>query len=114
QIPTQMEAFGATFGARIENLFDNAIGEMEDQEVFARQREIETRVLRELQAFEAPDEAHEAAGMPMGVHIYEATFSYEPVAKQSNKDGAAGPMGYDNEHLDDLVDMLEKANPQTV
>ena len=45
QIPTQMEAFGATLGSRIENLFDNAIGELEDQDVFARQREIEARVL---------------------------------------------------------------------
>ncbi len=38
-------------------------------------------------------------------------FSYEPAVKPINKDLANGPMAYDNEHLDDLVDMLEKANP---
>ncbi|HLT20583.1 MAG TPA: hypothetical protein VKZ96_14080, partial [Thermomicrobiales bacterium] len=76
QIPTQMEAFGATFGSRIENLFDNAIGQFEDQEVFARQREIESRILGELIAMEnpAPDDA-QTAGMPLGVKIYEAMFS---------------------------------------
>ncbi len=114
QIPTQMEAFGATLGARLENLFDNAIGEFEDQEVFARQREIESRVLAELIAMENPVEGVQTTGMPLGIKIYEAMFSYEPHAKELNKDPSNGPMAYDNEHLDDLVDMLEKANPQTV
>jgi hypothetical protein len=41
-------------------------------------------------------------------------FSYEPAVKPINKDLSNGPMAYDNEHLDDLVDMLEKANPATV
>jgi hypothetical protein len=114
QIPSQMEAFGTTLGARIENLFDNAIGELEDQDVFARQREIETRVLRELLEMEGQTDPNAGTGMPLGIKIYEAMFSYEPFAKELNKDPSNGPMAYDNEHLDDLVDMLEKANPQTV
>lgn len=114
QIPTQMEAFGATLGSRIQNLFDNAIGGLEDQEVFAKQREIEAGVLAELLAIEGPVEGAQVAAMPMGIKIYEAMFSYEPHAKELNKDPSNGPMAYDNEHLDDLVDMLEKANPQTV
>lgn len=115
QIPTQMEAFGATLGARIENLFDNAIGELEDQDIFARQREIESRVLGELIAMESTGEGRaQAMGMPLGIKIYEAMFSYEPHAKELNKDPSNGPMAYDHEHLDDIVDMLEKANPQTV
>ena len=114
QIPTQMEAFGATLGSRIENLFDNAIGEHEDQDVFSKQRDIEMRVLRELQDIETPADPSQASGMPMGVKIYEAMFAYEPHAKELNKDPSNGPMAYDNEHLDDLVDMLEKANPATI
>ena len=111
QIPTQMEAFGATLGSRIENLFDNAIGSLEDQDVFAKQREIEAHVLAELLAIESPAEGAQVSAMPMGIKIYEAIFSYEPHAKELNKDPSNGPMAYDNEHLDDLVDMLEKANP---
>jgi hypothetical protein len=114
QIPTQMEAFGVTLGSRIQNLFDNAVGALEDQDVFAKQREIEASVLAELLAIESPVEGAQVAAMPMGIKIYEAMFSYEPHAKELNKDPSNGPMAYDNEHLDDLVDMLEKASPQTV
>lgn len=114
QIPASMETFGTTLGSRIENLFDNAIGELEDQDVFSRQREIEARVLRELQEIETPADPAKASSMPLGIKIYDAMFSHEPLAKALNKDPANGPMAYDNEHLDDLVDMLEKAQPQTV
>lgn len=114
QIPTQMEAFGTTLGSRIENLFDNAIGEHEDQDVFAKQREIEARVLRELVQIENPADPSQATGMPMGIKIYDAMFSYEPHVKELNRDPSNGPMAYDNEHLDDIVDMLEKANPATI
>jgi len=114
QIPTQLDAFGATLGARVENLFDNAIGEHEDQDVFAHQREIEQRVLRELVEMESHSDPNAATAMPLGIKFYEAMFSYEPTAKELNKDPSNGPMAYDNEHLDDLVDMLEKANPASV
>ena len=114
QIPTQMETFGATLGSRVENLFDNAISEHEDQDVFAKQREIEARVLRELQEIENPADPNRPGPMPMGIKIYDAMFSHEPVNKAFNKDPANGPMAYDHEHLDDLVDMLEKAEPKTV
>ena len=114
QIPTQMESFGTTLAARIENLFDNAVSEYEDQDVFKHQREIEQRVLRELQDIEFPADAERPSGMPLGIKVYEAMFSFERPQKPINKDLANGPMAYDNEHLDDLVDMLEKANPATV
>jgi hypothetical protein len=114
QIPTQMESFGTTFAARIENLFDNAVSEYEDQDVFKHQREIEQRVLRELQDIEFPADETRPSGMPLGIKVYEAMFSFERPQKPINKDLANGPMAYDNEHLDDLVDMLEKANPATV
>lgn len=115
QIPTQMETFGATLAARIENLFDNAVSEFEDQDVFKHQREIEQRVLRELRDMEAdPVDGEQPKGMPLGIIVYEAMFSFERPQKPINRDLANGPMGYDNEHLDDLVDMLEKADPRTV
>jgi hypothetical protein len=114
QIPTQMESFGTTLAARIENLFDNAVSEYEDQDVFKHQREIEQRVLRELQEIEFPADETRPSGMPLGIKVYEAMFSFERPQKPINKDLANGPMAYDNEHLDDLVDMLEKANPATV
>jgi hypothetical protein len=113
-IPTQMESFGSALSARVENLFDNAIGEHEDQDVFAKQREIEASVLRQLQDIEFPADQDHPQGMQLGIKIYEAMFSYEPAVKPINKDLANGPMAYDNEHLDDLVDMLEKANPATI
>lgn len=113
--PTQMESFGTTLASRIENLFDNAVSEYEDQDVFKHQREIEQRVLLELRQMEAPiEEGQQPTGMPLGIIVYEAMFSFERPAKPINKDLANGPMAYDNEHLDDLVDMLEKADPKTV
>lgn len=113
-IPTQMENFGSALASRVENLFDNAIGEHEDQDVFAKQRDIEASVLRQLQDIEFPEDPNHAQGMQLGIKVYEAMFSYEPAVKALNKDPSNGPMAYDNEHLDDLVDMLEKANPATV
>jgi hypothetical protein len=114
QIPAQMESFSTTLATRIENLFDNAISEFEDQDVFKHQHEIEKRVLMELQSIEEPPEGSQPLGMPLGLNVYEAMFSFERPAKAINKDPSNGPMAYDNEHLDDLVDMLEKANPATV
>ncbi|MBI1361082.1 MAG: hypothetical protein GC155_12475 [Alphaproteobacteria bacterium] len=115
QIPSQMEAFGATLGARIENLFDNAIGQYEDQEVFARQSEIEASVLRQLQDIEFPPDPMHPTGMPLGIKVYEAIFSYEPVSSSGvTGDGVRGPMAYAKDDLDDLADMLEKADPKTV
>ena len=115
QIPTQMEAFGATLGARIENLFDNAIGQYEDQEVFAKQSEIESAVLRQLQDVEFPPDPMHPTGMPLGIKVYEAMFSYEPISTTSNADGGLrGAMAYARDDLDDLADMLEKADPKTI
>jgi hypothetical protein len=116
QIPTQITAFGAALGARVENLFDNAIGEHEDQEVFAKQSEIEARVLRQLQDVEFPPDPTHPNGMPLGIKVYEATFSYEPVSMvgPGGEGAAPGVMSYAKDDLDDLADMLEKADPKTV
>ena len=115
QIPAQMEAFGATLGARIENLFDNAIGQYEDQEVFAKQSEIESAVLRQLQDIEFPPDPMHPTGMPLGIKVYEAMFSYEPISATNSADGGLrGAMAYARDDLDDLADMLEKADPKTI
>jgi hypothetical protein len=115
QIPAQMEAFGQTLGARIENLFDNAIGQYEDQEVFAKQSEIEATVLHQLQDIEFPPDPMHPTGMPLGIKVYEAMFSYEPVSTSTSAEGGVrGAMAYARDDLDDLADMLEKADSRTV
>jgi len=117
QIPAQMQSFGALLGARIENLFDNAIGEYENQDLRARQGEIESKVLGQLQDIEYPPDPTHPTGMPLGIKVYEATFAYEPVSATLSGDGSApirGPMAYTTEDIDELSDMLEKANPATV
>ncbi len=111
QIPTQMQAFGATIGARIENLFDNAIGEYTNEDVRGKQGEIEEKVLRQLQDIEFPADPTHPAGMPLGVKIYEATFSYEPVPLPESEMGAGGAMSYSAEMIDDLTDTLAKTDP---
>jgi hypothetical protein len=63
---------------------------------------------------EFPADESQALGMPLGITVYEAMFSFERPQKPINRDLANGPMAYDNDHLDDLVDMLEKADPKTV
>ena len=108
QIPTQMQAFGATLGARIENLFDNAIGEYTNEDVRSKQGEIEEKVLRQLQDIEFPPDPTHPPGMPLGIKVYEATFAYEPVPVPLTETEAAGPMGYSTELIDDLADMLKK------
>jgi hypothetical protein len=116
QIPAQLQGFGALLAARVENLFDNAIGRYEDQEVFAKQSEIEDHVLRTLQDIEFPPDPTHPSGMPLGIKVYEAMFSYEAVSNATIHEGSgpSGAMTYALEHLDDLADMLEKANPETV
>lgn len=117
QIPVQMQSFGALLGARIENLFDNAIGEYENQDVRSRQGEIEAKVLQQLQDIEFPPDPTHPAGMPLGIRVYEAAMSIEPVAAPVSEAGGGavkGAMSYTTEELDELADMLEKANPATV
>lgn len=115
QIPTQMQAFGATLGARIENLFDNAIGEYTNEDVRAKQAEIEDKVLRQLQDIEYPPDQTHPPGMPLGIKVYEATFSYEAVPTPAAEGaGATGAMSYTAEDLDDLTDMLAKTDPQSL
>jgi hypothetical protein len=116
QIPSQMQSFGVTLGGRIENLFDNAIGELEDQEIFSKQGEIEAKVLRQLQEIEFPADPSRPPGMPLGIKVYEAIFSYEPVSNLAvaGEGGVRGAMAYARDDLDDLSDMLEKADPRTV
>lgn len=115
QIPTQMQAFGATLGARIENLFDNAIGEYTNEDVRAKQGEIEDKVLRQLQDIEYPPDQTHPPGMPLGIKVYEATFAYEAVPTPAAEGaGATGAMSYTAEDIDDLTDMLAKTDPQSL
>lgn len=115
-----LQGFGSALAARIENLFDNVIGEYTNEDVRARQNEIEARVLRLLQEIEFPEDARHAMGMPLGVKFYEATFAYEPVSAISvGGEGAAasgprGAMSYLTDDLDDLADTLRKAEPHVI
>jgi len=116
-IPSQLEAFGAALGARVVNLFDNAIGKYENQDLRAGQTEIEAKVLQQLQDIEFPPDPVHPTGMPLGIKVYEATMSFEPVSAAQSGEGPAanrGAMAYPTEDIDELADLLEKANPATV
>ena len=117
QTSAQIQSFGVLLGARIENFFDNAIGQLEDQDLRARQGEIEAKVLRQLQDIEFPTDSAHPTGMPLGIKVYEATFSFEPFSANQAGDGPAairGAMAYTGEDIDKLADLLEKASPATV
>jgi hypothetical protein len=116
-IPSQMQAFGANLGTRVENLFDNAIGSLNDEQVFASQTDIETKVLRQMQDTEFPPEAAHPNGMPLGIKVYEAIFSYEPVDDGSSLDdgqGLRGAMEYPRGAMDDIASMLKEADPRAL
>ena len=52
---------------------------------------------------------------PLGIRVYEAIFSYETVSATAGAGlGDRGPMSYAKDDLDDLADMLEKADPKTL
>ena len=87
----------------VHDLGDLAVAEL----LHVAEQHRHAEVLRQLQDIEDPADPAHPIGMPMGIKIYEAMFSYEPATKPINKDLANGPMAYDNEHLDDLVDMLD-------
>jgi hypothetical protein len=115
-IPGQMEAFGANLGVRVENLFDNAIGALNDEQVYASQTDIETSVLRQMQDIEFPADPTRADGMPLGIKVYEAIFSYEPLDDASSLDdgqGLRGAMEYPRGALDDIASMLKEADPRS-
>ncbi|MEZ5938315.1 MAG: hypothetical protein R3C52_08850 [Hyphomonadaceae bacterium] len=118
QVPTQMQAFGATFGARIVNLFDNAIGEYSNEQVRANQSAIEEKVLRQLQDVEFPSDPAHPPGMPLGVRVYEATFSYEPVSASGVTGDvshiAKGALALTHDDIDDLLDTLKETKPEVV
>ena len=115
-IPGQMEAFGANLGVRIENLFDNAVGAMNDEQVYSSQTEIETSVLRQMQDIEFPADPTHPTGMPLGIKVFEAIFSYEPLDDTSSLDdgeGLRGAMEYPRGALDDIASMLKESDPRT-
>lgn len=116
-IPGQMEAFGANLGIRIENLFDNAIGGMNDEQVYASQNQIEEQVLRQMQDIEFPPDPTHPLGMPLGIKVFEAIFSYEPLDDASSLDdgqGLRGAMEYPRGALDDIASMLKEADPKAL
>jgi len=113
----QIEAFGSLMSARIRNLFENEIGAHENEQVRARQTDIEATVLSRLQEIEAPGDPVRPRGMPLGVIFLETAFSFDPVAGETLGVGnaiARGPMSYSAEEIDELADTIEKTDPRAM
>lgn len=120
-IPSQLENFGATLSNRIENLFDNEISKLRDEEVRGKQFEIETAVTRSLRDIEEQvDDDEMMAGMPLGIKVYEANFSFREVdlaaeaqiAASGDGSRPSGPLWVDVTHIDRLADTLEHRTPE--
>jgi hypothetical protein len=115
EVTAQLQNFGAAFAARIENLFDNEIGRLPDEGVRARQHEIEANVLNALRAIETG----ETPGLPLGIHVFEATFSFEEVGyaeygAPGAGEGDSSPQGVlsiQPQQIDRLLDLLGSREP---
>lgn len=116
-IPSQLDNFGATISDRIENLFDNEISRCRDEEIRANQTQIEQKITSELREIEAQDDQDMARGMPLGIRIYEASFSFREVDKaelnQASGKGAEayGPLSIDGTQIDRISDALTDTTP---
>ncbi|MEM8921414.1 MAG: hypothetical protein AAGB25_08585, partial [Pseudomonadota bacterium] len=117
QTPCQLQNFGMALSSRLENLFDNEIGKYKDEELRARQEEIETAVTSAMQAIEAGS-ASAAAGIPLGIIVYEASFSYEEAdavseseAGRSATGAPTGVMWMSDTQLDRIADVFKGRDP---
>ncbi len=119
-ISSQLDNFGATFANRIENLFDNEITRCNDEDIRAQQTRIENAVTQALRDIEEDKKGDGMLnGMPLGIKIYEANFSFvevdtmaEAQAAQAGPDGRPiGPMWIDQQHIDKLADTLANRDP---
>ncbi|ACT59229.1 hypothetical protein [Hirschia baltica] len=120
-ISSQLDNFGATFANRIENLFDNEITRCNDEDIRAQQTRIEQAVTQSLREIEEESkDGNMLNGMPLGIKIYEANFSFvevdtmaEAQAAQSGPDGRPiGPIWIDQQHIDKLADTLANRDPE--
>ena len=117
-IPSQLDNFGATLANRIVNLFDNEISALRDEELRGKQTEIEQRVTRALRQIEEADDGEMRLGMPLGIKVYEADFSFrefdpELELETANGEGRPrGPLWVDVTRLDRLADSLDSRTPE--
>ena len=119
-IPSQLDNFGATLANRIENLFDNEITRLKDEEVRANQAEIEGRVTSALREIELSNDDQLLSGMPLGIKVYEASFSFrdplnDPVSDASgamSEGKPLGPVWLDAARIDKLADVLTDRSPE--
>lgn len=119
-ISSQLENFGATFANRIENLFDNEITSCNDEDIRGQQTRIEQAVTQALREIEDESKGDSMLnGMPLGIKIYEANFSFKEIdtmaeaqAAQAGPDGRPiGPIWIDQQHIDKLADTLANRDP---
>ena len=116
-IPSQLDNFGATFSDRIENLFDNEISRCRDEEIRANQTQIEQKITSALREIETQDDPEMARGMPLGIRIYEASFSFREVDKAEVDQAAgkrvenSGPLSIDGTQIDRITDALADTTP---
>lgn len=119
-IPSQLDNFGATLADRIQNLFDNEISKLRDEEVRGRQTEIEHKITRTLREIEVNPDEELMAGMPLGIKIYEANFSFKDPMRQHEIEAAggegghstAGPVWLEPTRIDRLADVLADRTPE--
>ena len=115
-IPSQLDNFGATLSDRIINLFDNEISKLRDEEVRAHQTEIEQKITRTLREIELNIDEELIAGMPLGIKVYEANFSFRDLVRDKERladaagttaeGGVIGPIWMDPTRIDRLADTL--------
>ncbi len=120
-ITSQLDNFGATLSNRIENLFDNEITKFRDEEVRSKQEEIEARITRTLRDIEEHPDEEMLGGMPLGIKIYEASFSFLDRAAEAEAENAGGmtadgralgPVWLDVTRIDRLADALSNRDPE--
>ena len=125
EVSCQLHNFGTALAARVENLFDNEIGKYRDEEVRANQTAIETGVTRAMQEIEQQTGDQPLQGIPLGIHVYEASFAYEemppealdPAALEAPAAAGGGPRGVmwlHDQQLDRIADVFRDRDPVAV
>lgn len=122
----QLSNFGSALASRVENLFDNEIGKFRDEELRANQTTIETAVTKAMQAIEQQPGGAPFEGLPLGIHVYEASFAFEEIPPEA-LDGAAleapagagggpgmprGVMWINDQQLDRIADVFRDRDPR--
>ncbi len=123
-IVCQLQNFGSALAGRVENLFDNEIGKYRDEELRANQTTIETAVTKALQEIENQTGEQPIMGIPLGIHVYEASFAFEemppesfdPAAMEAPVAGGGpgvprGVMWLHDQQLDRIADAFRDRDP---